>query len=113
MIIIFLIDGPRRLLIGYCLKGSKVESFGVIQFNVTKHVLDIVYSQTICWLALFFAPLITLVTVLKFIVVYYLRIFYINYVSNNRILSLNYRTHTNRRHEHFEDAPVYKTHQRL
>ena len=82
----FLIDGPRTWLIGHCLKGKESiagfrNMFGVIEFNVTKHLLDIVYSQTICWLSLFYAPLITVVTAIKLILVYLLRIFYVNIVS--------------------------------
>ncbi len=80
-------DAPRTYLIGHCLKNSESlrtfrNYFGVINFNVTKHVLDIVYSQTICWLAIFYAPLITLVTLLKSVVLFYLRIFYVKYVRS-------------------------------
>ena len=50
------------------------------QFDVPKHVLDIVYSQTICWLAVFYAPLFLLATVLKTIWLYVFRMFYIRAV---------------------------------
>ena len=89
IILTFLVDLPRTRLVGTLLKnkGGKVESFRVnfcvINFNVTKHVLDIVYSQTICWLTLFYAPLITVVTLLKLLVIYYLRIFYVNFVRDS------------------------------
>jgi hypothetical protein len=84
--IVFLFDAPRRWLIGHCMEGSESlayfrNHFGVIQFNVTKHALDIVYSQTICWLAIFYAPLITLVTVIKSVLLFYLRLFHVQYVS--------------------------------
>ena len=55
---------------------------GTIHFDMTKHVLDIVYSMTICWMALYFAPLISLVTLIKFVVIFYLRLYFVNYVSN-------------------------------
>jgi hypothetical protein len=58
------------------------ENFGRIEFNISKHVLDIVYTQAICWLALFYAPLISVVTVIKCIAIYLLRIFYVIYVSS-------------------------------
>ena len=83
-----MVDLPRTRLVGTLLKdkGGQIETFRnnfcVINFNVTKHVLDIVYSQTICWLTLFYAPLITVVTLLKLLMLYYLRIFYVNYVRN-------------------------------
>ena len=55
--------------------------FGRIEFNVSKHVLDIVYTQSICWLGLFYAPLISVVTVFKCLLIYALRMFYVIYVS--------------------------------
>ena len=33
-----------------------------IEFSIPKHTLDIIYSQTICWMGLFFSPLISLIT---------------------------------------------------
>jgi len=48
-----------------------------MQFDISKHLLDIVYSQTICWFALFFAPLISAVTMLKMFLIFYLRLFFV------------------------------------
>merc|ERR1719270_1344754 len=65
----------------------RVQCFDKIEFSISKHTLDIVYSQTICWMGLFFAPLISAVTVLKLLVVFYLRIIYLKYLckpSNSR-----------------------------
>ncbi|XP_023343513.1 transmembrane channel-like protein 7 isoform X2 [Eurytemora carolleeae] len=53
---------------------------GNISFDVTKHVLDIVYSQTICWMGLFFAPLLSLVTFIKFVLILFIKIIYIKTV---------------------------------
>ncbi len=50
---------------------------GVKQFDVPKHVLDIVYSQTICWLAVFYAPLFLAATAVKTVFLYCFRMFYI------------------------------------
>ena len=80
------VDAPRSWLIGYCLKGRKSfegfrNSFGVIYFNVTRLVLDIVYSQTLCWLGIFFAPLITVVTMIKLGFMLLLRLFYVKKVN--------------------------------
>ena len=78
-------DDFRSFLFGKLLEGKKsaetLRQFaGLIEFNVSKHVLDIVYTQAICWLALFYAPLISIVTVLKCIFIYALRIFFVIYV---------------------------------
>ena len=51
-----------------------------MQFDISKHLLDIVYSQTICWFALFFAPLISAVTMLKMFLIFYLRLFFVKKV---------------------------------
>ena len=50
--VVFLADIPRVKL----LKCSPMLSN--IEFNIPKHTLDIIYSQTICWMGLFFSPLI-------------------------------------------------------
>lgn len=74
----------RSIFLGEKLANSewkRVHYFlGCIEFGISKHVLDIVYSQTICWLAIFFAPLITIVTFIKFGLMYFLKILYILYV---------------------------------
>ena len=60
---------------------------------MSKHVLDIVYTQAICWLALFYAPLISIVTVVKCLLIYALRIFFVLYVSEAWFqIVLHYKT---------------------
>ena len=51
-----------------------------IEFNIPKHTLDIIYSQTICWMGLFFSPLISLITFVKLLVIFYLRLGYLNFL---------------------------------
>ena len=85
--IVFLYDTPRTYLFGKCLENSSSfqglrNMLGIIHFDMTKHVLDIVYSMTICWMGLYFAPLISLVTLLKFAVIFYLRLYFVNYVRH-------------------------------
>ena len=60
---------------------DKLKKFADMEFDISKHLLDIVYSQTICWFALFFAPLISAVTVLKMFLMFYLRLFFVKKVS--------------------------------
>ena len=40
----------------------------------------ILSSQTICWMGLFFAPLISIITTLKLFGIFYLRIWYLRYL---------------------------------
>ena len=76
--LVFFVDYPRtRLLGGRAGSPFLSGAVGTVTFDVTKHVLDIVYSQTICWLALFYAPLIVVVTLLKSFLVFYIRLFYV------------------------------------
>ena len=55
-----------------------------MEFDISKHVLDIVYSQTICWFAIFFSPLISALTMVKIFAVFYLRLFFVKYVSTHQ-----------------------------
>ena len=50
-----------------------------LEFNIPKHVLDIVYSQTICWMGLFFAPLLSLITLIKLLSLFYIRLSYLKH----------------------------------
>jgi len=71
---IVLVDLPRSRFLTCIPAASNIE------FNITKHVLDIVYSQTITWMALFFSPLITLINFVKLFFIFFIRIFYVQYI---------------------------------
>ena len=73
--LVFFMDLPR-------VKLSKCFPFlGRIEFNLTKHALDVIYSHTIVWLSVFYVPLIVAITLVKSYLLLYLRIFYLRYVS--------------------------------
>jgi len=74
--VVLLMDIPRVKL--PCFKS--IPAISTIEFNIPKHVLDIVYSQTICWMGLFFAPLLSIVTFIKLLFIFYLRIWYLKYL---------------------------------
>ena len=63
---------------------ENLKRFGDMEFDISKHVLDIVYSQTICWFAIFFSPLISALTMVKIFAVFYLRLFFVKYVSTHQ-----------------------------
>lgn len=72
--IIVFIQFPRRLL--YNRYGSTVALFkklGPQEFDLPQNVIDIIYSQTLCWIGMFFSPLIPFMTFLKCIIFFYLR----------------------------------------
>merc|ERR1712172_258267 len=71
---VLLVDIPRVKL----LKCSPMLS--TIEFNIPKHTLDIIYSQTICWMGVFFSPLISLITFVKLFVIFASSLFPLTYI---------------------------------
>ncbi|XP_041363437.1 transmembrane channel-like protein 7 isoform X2 [Gigantopelta aegis] len=66
----------RKLLYDKFQEKSKlVKMFGQQEFELPTNVLDIVYSQTICWLGMFFSPLIPAITLIKVFIIFYLKKF--------------------------------------
>ena len=77
---------------------TRVQCFDKIEFSISKHTLDIIYryvnvylisiylsmehfslyiSQTVCWMGLFFAPLLSLITFIKLLLIFYIRLSYL------------------------------------
>uniref|UniRef100_A0A0K2UBL3 TMC domain-containing protein n=1 Tax=Lepeophtheirus salmonis TaxID=72036 RepID=A0A0K2UBL3_LEPSM len=72
LVSIFLLDFPRSLLF------KKIIPFlGTVEFNIGKHVLDAVDSQTICWLGLFYTPFISLIISITNFILFYIKSFYV------------------------------------
>lgn len=70
----FFVNFPRSLIARHT--ENKVLRFvGEQEFDLPKHVLDIVYSQTICWLGCFFAPLLPMVAVIGIFLLFYVKKF--------------------------------------
>ncbi|CAL1267470.1 unnamed protein product [Larinioides sclopetarius] len=65
-----LVDVPRACLVKNC-KLSKL--IGHATFFLPTEVLVAIYSQTILWLGVFYSPLLPLVTVIKLIVLFYVK----------------------------------------
>lgn len=74
------INFPRSLIARYT--ENKVLRFvGEQEFDLPKHVLDVFYLQTICWLGCFFFPLMPLFAVLGTSMLFHLKRFICLYVS--------------------------------
>ncbi|XP_013388941.1 transmembrane channel-like protein 7 isoform X2 [Lingula anatina] len=67
-----LIEFPRKLIVSKCSCGLS-ERIGFQKFVITQNVLDLVYSQTLCWLGGFFSPLIPALYVIKYFIYFYLK----------------------------------------
>ncbi|XP_070162625.1 transmembrane channel-like protein 7 [Polyergus mexicanus] len=70
----FFVNFPRSLIARHT--ENKVLRFVCEQdFDLPKHVLDIIYLQMICWLGCFFAPLLVLNAIFGMMVLFYLKKF--------------------------------------
>lgn len=62
----FLVNFPLKCIGHKLMRGSRLgAAIGDIEFVIPKHVLDIVYGQTLCWLGMFYSPLLPAVTCVK------------------------------------------------
>ncbi|XP_067930834.1 transmembrane channel-like protein 7 [Watersipora subatra] len=79
------VEFPRRLIVSKCsCKLAKI--IGYQQFIIPKNVLDLVYSQTLCWLGVFYSPLIPALCILQFFITFYTKKISLlsNFVPNQR-----------------------------
>ena len=70
----FLINLPRGQLARYS-RNAVITYLGEQQFDLPKHVLDVVYTQTLCWFGSFFAPVIPLLAFIIFFFMFYIKKF--------------------------------------
>ncbi|XP_015431899.1 PREDICTED: transmembrane channel-like protein 7 [Dufourea novaeangliae] len=70
----FFINFPRSLIAKHT-ENKVLRFFGEQEFDLSKHVLDVVYLQTICWLGCFFAPLLPFVAVIGTFLLFYIKKF--------------------------------------
>ncbi|KAH3720420.1 hypothetical protein DPMN_063319 [Dreissena polymorpha] len=69
------VEGLRKLISSKC-QCSLVKTIAQSEFDLPSNILDLVYSQTLLWIGIYFAPLISAVSV-----VCYFMIFYVKYLS--------------------------------
>lgn len=70
----FLLNFPRSLLAKHC-KNRFIQCIGKQEFDLPGHVLDVVYVQTIIWLGSFYAPLLSVMGVVTFLFMFYIKKF--------------------------------------
>lgn len=74
ILITFTLNWPRMLIAKY--SQSKVAKLvGEQEFDLPKHVLDVVYSQTLCWLGSFYAPVLPLMAMLECFLLFHIKKF--------------------------------------
>ncbi|XP_058805767.1 transmembrane channel-like protein 7 [Phymastichus coffea] len=70
----FFINFPRSF-IGKRSENKFLEFIGQQEFDLSKHVLDVVYMQTVCWFGAFFAPALPLFAVIGSFLLFYVKKF--------------------------------------
>lgn len=74
IVVTFFINFPRSLLAKHSDKKF-VKLIGEQEFELSKHVLDVVYSQTLCWLGSFYAPFLPAIAVVLNFFMFYIKKF--------------------------------------
>lgn len=85
----FIVNYPRALLARHI--NTKFTRFiGEQEFELSKHVLDIVYSQTLCWLGTFYSPFVPAIAVVLHFFMFYIKKFAC--LINSKPSAVLYRT---------------------
>lgn len=69
----FFINFPRALIARHM--NNAFSRFIEMDFELSKHVLDVVYSQTICWLGTFYAPFLPAIAAVLIFFMFYIKKF--------------------------------------
>ncbi|XP_062581702.1 transmembrane channel-like protein 7 isoform X2 [Saccostrea cucullata] len=72
---------PRKILTTKC-DASICKKVGPAEFDIPKNVLDIVYTQTLCWLGFFYAPLVPALATISLFTLFYLKYLSAMYNTN-------------------------------
>ncbi|XP_072401285.1 transmembrane channel-like protein 7 isoform X1 [Diabrotica undecimpunctata] len=74
VVMTFFINAPKALLARHV--ENKIIHFLCVQtFDLPKHSLDIVYTQTLIWIGIFYAPLISFMGTIIFFLMFYIKKF--------------------------------------
>ncbi|CAB3362866.1 Hypothetical predicted protein [Cloeon dipterum] len=86
----FFVNFPRAMLAKHFENCRFLKFIGEQQFELPNHVLDVVYSQTLCWIGSFYSPLLPAFAVIHCFLTFYVKKFAC--LINSRPPSQVYRT---------------------
>ncbi|XP_053670578.1 transmembrane channel-like protein 7 [Anopheles nili] len=73
-LVTFFVNFPRALFARH--SSSRLAKFiGEQEFELSKHVLDVIYSQTLCWLGTFYTPFLPAIAALLTFLMFYIKKF--------------------------------------
>ncbi|KAL9702659.1 hypothetical protein quinque_006177 [Culex quinquefasciatus] len=73
-LVTFFVNFPRAMFARH--SSSRVAKFiGEQEFELSKHVLDVIYSQTLCWLGTFYTPFLPAIAAILFFFMFYIKKF--------------------------------------
>lgn len=74
VLLTFLINFPRAFIARH-VENKFIKLLGEQSFDLPKHVLDVVYLQTLCWLGCFYAPILSFIAAIIFFIMFYIKKF--------------------------------------
>ncbi|XP_029849723.2 transmembrane channel-like protein 7 isoform X2 [Ixodes scapularis] len=72
--LVFVLECPRKFLVTR-FDCRLTRLIGQQEFNIPNRVLDLVYSQTLCWLGTFYCPLLPAISIIKYFIIFYVQKF--------------------------------------
>lgn len=72
--LVFALECPRKFLVTR-FDCRLTRLIGQQEFNIPNRVLDLVYSQTLCWLGTFYCPLLPAISIIKYFIIFYVQKF--------------------------------------
>ncbi|XP_055621238.1 transmembrane channel-like protein 7 [Toxorhynchites rutilus septentrionalis] len=73
-LVTFFVNFPRAMFARH--SSSRFAKFiGEQEFELSKHVLDVIYSQTLCWLGTFYTPFLPAIAAVLFFLMFYIKKF--------------------------------------